>query len=236
MATLIARASPSRDTPDPPRPDLPVAFTLDDYIRLRPYAYHLTDRANLAPLLVERVLRPAAELLVEAGLPGEIRTRRPTLMDIEIGGVRVVLKDQRPLVFANTELADGWSEGDFVAYLNERVFFWPGSETGPVKHGARLFEAYDADAPVVIRVPTSDLLAANRALTPTFCAFNSGAPRMQQGRRVRRGPDLFTPADTFPRRASEVVEVAFCGPVALPESAEVRTHGHGWSRLAGPSV
>lgn len=209
-----------------------MTFDVSRFIGLRPFVYHLTDRANVPALVRSRSIRPAAELIRCSGATHWLSSRRASMVSIEIDGETVVLKDQRPLRFANAALADGWTPEDFVRHLNEHVFFWPGSDHGPVKHGERLFECYASDSPAVLRAPTAEVIAANPTLTPLFCAFNSGAPRMQRGQRVPRGPDLFLPAGQFPRSAGDVVELVFRGEVRLTESTSLRLPGADWQPLA----
>lgn len=157
-----------------------------------------------------------AELMLRAGRPDLIRWRRSDSVTVQLESGPVVIKDQRPLIEANLSLDGLWQLGDFVEYLNQHVFFWPGRADGPVTHGLRLLARYDASAPLVLRVATRDLVTANANGEPLFCAFNSGSPRQQKGQRVRRGPHLFAPAEIFARREREVVEVAFRSRVILP--------------------
>jgi hypothetical protein len=140
----------------------------------------------------------------------------------------IVLKDQKPLIEANTDLQGGWAFADFVRFLNEHVYFWPGTEQAPIGPGRRLLEHYESDGPLVLRIPTVDLLRSNSASQPLFCPFNSGAPRYNAGQRAPRGPNLFVNATLFPRRASEVVELAFAGSVVLPSTTQHRVAG-GWA-------
>jgi hypothetical protein len=142
----------------------------------------------------------------------------------------IVLKDQRPLIAANMEITSEWSLGEFVEYLNSFTYFWPGNDGGPIGPGQRLLDHYEADGPVVLRVPTLDLLRENALIQPEFCAFNSGAPRYHSGRRAIRGPHLFKTAAEFPRRAHEVVELAFRGDVNLPAATRLRIAGS-WEGL-----
>jgi hypothetical protein len=127
------------------------------------------------------------------------------------------------------ELTTGWTLSEFVQYLNGFTYFWPGQDRGPIGPGQRLLEHYESDGPIVLRAPTRDLLREND-FQPEFCSFNSGAPRYHSGKRAVRGPHLFTSAAAFPRRASEVVEVAFRGDVALPANTLLRSAG-GWEKL-----
>jgi len=210
-----------------------VPFAIDDFIRLRPFAYHVTSRQNLDPLRSSRRIRAAANLIRDADRLDLLGFRRAdeVVLDTSLG--QVVLKDQRPLIAANVRLADGWTLGDFVEYLNSYVYFWPGRDRGPIGPGQRLLDHYESEGPAVLRIPTADLLQANAATVPEFCPFNSGAPRFNAGRPAFRGPSLFMDADRFPRGASEVIELAFRGDVTLPSTTMVRS-ATGWSGLGEP--
>jgi len=195
---------------------------LDRFIQLRPFLYHVTARANQIALTRDRRIEPAAALFRRAGRTDLLRWRRPDAVTVQVDGDQIVIKDQRPLIEANLSLDGAWELADFVEYLNEHVFFWPGRSEGPIQAGVRLHGRYEASAPLVLRVPTRDLIEANPAVEPLFCPFNSGAPRHQGGRRARRGPRLFTPAADFPRRESEVIELAFRTAVGLPDTTQIR--------------
>ncbi len=207
-----------------------MAVDLARFTILRPFLFHVTARENLLPLQHTRQLEPAAALIRRAGRTDILGSRRRRAVDIEVDGFRIALKDQAPLIFANAELAGGWTPEDFVAHLNEHVYFWPGREEGPVKHGARLLDHYAADAPLVLRVPTPSLFITNPSVTPLFCEFNSGAPRMQHGKKVSRGPHTFSTAEAFPRSAADVVELVFQSAVRLPVETEVWLGGT-WAPL-----
>jgi hypothetical protein len=128
-------------------------------------------------------------------------------------------------------LTGGWSRRDLVAALNSRVFFWPGSQTGPNKYGRHLFGAYDPSKQTVLRVSFCDLIEANRRAPPYFCLFNSGAPRTVAGRKSPRGPDTFLTADAWPASPSKVAEISFLDSVSLPEATQVRDGMNGWQLL-----
>ena len=204
---------------------------IDRFIEIRPFAYHVTQRANLARLARSRRLYPAADLIRRSGELSVLRARRGDQRPLNVDGEAVVLQDQRPLILANAQLDPMWTEGDFIEFLNEHVFFWPGVKSGPIRYGARLLDHYEEQSPAVIRVCTATLLAENCLLTPLFCAFNSGAPRRQGGRCVRRGRDLFLPAATFPRSPGGAVELVFRGAVELPNGSEFATPAGHWVPL-----
>jgi hypothetical protein len=212
-----------------------MTFLLSEFTRLRPFAYHVTSRDNLPALRSSRRLRTTESLLRQAGRIDLLRQRRAQYVALETPDGVVVLKDQGPLIEANIALAEGWDFGDFVAFLNGFTFFWPGTDESPIGPGRRLLEHYEADGPLVLRARTTDLLEANRGVSPQFCPFNSGAPRYSAGQPAQRGPDLFTSASQFPRRASEVVELAFPTDVLLPATTEHRTTV-GWLCLFEPAL
>jgi hypothetical protein len=160
-----------------------------------------------------------------------IRKKREEAISIVVGCDSVVLKDQRPLVFANVALSPGWSAEDLIAHLNQHVYFWPGGLNGCVKTGVRFLNHYMGRQPAILRIPTKDLLDANHVQEPLFCPFNSGAPRMQAGVRVPRGPDLFQSAGQFPRTAGKVIELVFRSTVRLPDATELTESCGGWSNL-----
>lgn len=205
-------------------------FQLDEFIKLRPFAYHVTHRDNVDRLRASRRIRTAASVIHEAGAVHLIALRRDRDVVLHVSEGPVVLKDQHPLIAANIELHSEWSVADFVAYLNSFVYFWPGSDRGLIGAGHRLLSHYAADGPGVLRCQTADLFGANPQIEPEFCPFNSGAPRYHSGKRAYRGPNLFTTAAHFPRRASEVVELAFRGDIELPSSTQLRS-SVGWVSL-----
>lgn len=115
--------------------------------------------------------------------------------------------------------------------LNERVFFWPATAGGAIKHGERHARAYDSSEQVALRVGFRDLVDHNPECPPWFCRYNSGAPRVHNGRRSPRGPDTFQLAQDTPLVASLVAEVSFVGRVKLPTGVEFRTRDDAWRPL-----
>jgi|GEM_PF-4174458 len=51
---------------------------LEDFIKLRPFAYHLTARANLPAIERARRLDPAAIIFTQANRQDLLYTRRPS--------------------------------------------------------------------------------------------------------------------------------------------------------------
>lgn len=223
-------------------------FNIQRFIDIRSWLYHVTDRANLPRLKRLRTIETAAELLRLAGKEKEwLRVLRDEPLRLTIDGETAVLKDQGKLSFASTALL-GCTEGDFIEYLNQHVFFWPGRDDGAIGSGQRMELHYEQDgikniesiickerysplAPAILRVPTAALFDANRDQPPLFCDFNSGAPRHQPGGRVPRHLKMFVSCGDCPRAAGDVVEVVFRAAVTLTSETEVRQEDGRWQRL-----
>lgn len=140
----------------------------------------------------------------------------------------IILRDQDYLHNGHTKLTGGFSFADHVANVNRRIFFWPGTDDGPIVNGVNHFKRYKKEHPAIIRVALRSLLQANPLATPYFCKFNSGSPRTVNGRKSPRGPDTFLPSDAFDASPSKAVEVTFCTQIIIPRDTEV---GH---RPTGP--
>lgn len=185
------------------------------FMKVRPWLYHLTARSNLKLIVASRQLRPAAELLEEAGESHAKRQRRRESRMVVCGGEHVHVRDQAPLHEGNLKLSGNWSFGDFVDHLNQHVFLWPGTDAGPIDYGQRHFERYAQEDNVVLVFKTVDLFASQPNLKPRFSRYNSGSPRWSNGRPSPRGPDTFLTAHEFDGTPSSVVEVTFRGPLTL---------------------
>ena len=205
---------------------------VDRLIDLRPFLYHLTAGSNLAHVRRLRRLVAAGEILSQAGESSRIRVVRRGPLHVRWNGAEVELRDQDPFFAANVAFDPGHDEGDVLAMLNARVFFWPGGPAGPIEYGVRHFNRYASSKAAVIRVTFGDLLHANSGATPELCAYNSGAPRCSGGRKSPRGAGTFVAAARFPRSPAQVKEVTFVGSVVLPDSTEVaHAPGGPWSQL-----
>lgn len=186
-----------------------MAFTDNQYAVARPTLWHLTHQENL------HLIRQAGRLLPSALLdPDSVDTIR---RGRRVSSGKPVLRDQDLLHPACVELTGGWSMDEFLRDLSSRVFFWSGWHDRPVKPGRNAACRYTT-TDVIIRVPFADVAVAG---TPQFARCNSGATRMQHGRRVLRGPSTFQPATECMYGATQVVEVTFMGAVEMPSSAEV---------------
>lgn len=165
---------------------------------------------------------------MNAGRPEMVRTKRRQHEVVQVGGEAVHVRDQAPLHAGNTRLATDWTFEDFVQYLNEKVFFWPGTSDGPIAYGVRHYERYRVEAPAIIRVPTASIFDANCGFAPLFCRYNSGSPRCSNGQPSPRSLKTFSPADEVEFAAALVVEVVYEQAAVLPGDAEIG------QALAGP--
>jgi hypothetical protein len=190
-------------------------------ISQRPWLYHMTSRENLGIIRNDRRLKSAASLLASAGLASDARVRRRTHRRILVNGHECLLRDQAPLHPGNIALDDDSTFDDVVELLNRFVFFWPGTDAGPSDYGNRHFRRYESERPVVLRVPTADLMRSTTPRSVRLCRYNSGAPRCSGGRKSPRGRSTFIPMADFPDRVGDVVEVVVETSAILPSSTQL---------------
>lgn len=153
-------------------------------------------------------------------------------MPVTIGVDEVWIRDQRPLHAGNVGFRGGWTFEDLLMAINDKVFFWPGTYSGPISYGIRHYERYAADRPVLLRLRSSQVLIANSTTTPLFCRYNSGSPRWSNGVASPRGPETFVPCTRAVFSAAAVVEFVMSGEVAIPRCAEVALSFNGpWKPL-----
>ena len=144
----------------------------------------------------------------------------------------ILVRDQAPLHSGNLELPNGFSFADFIESINRNVFFWPGTEAGPISYGLRHFERYRQERPVLLRVDYQSLILSNPAAIPLFCKYNSGAPRCSNGKKSPRGLNTFLSAVAFNGTPSQVVEVTFRSAIKLPAGTKIGRHPNGpWHSL-----
>lgn len=209
-----------------------MAFLIDNFVRVRPYLYHLTARDNLPRIIRTGRLESAARILQAAGRPHLVRLKRPLHEIVHIAGESIHVRDQSPLHTGNTGLPDGWTFGDFLQHLNQKVFFWPGKNAGPIPYGIRHHGRYRGESLSIIRVSTASVIDANLSNPPLFCKYNSGSPRCSNGKPSPRSLDTFRTADRVDFRPADVVEVVFDDLVILPVDAQVGDLPTGpWSNL-----
>lgn len=205
------------------------SLLIEDYLRVRPYLYHLTHRRNLKHIRAMGRLFSASVLMEGSGKADLMRTPRRGPHPVTFAGREIVIRDQDYLYEGKMGLPKGYTFPDFVAHLNKRLFFWPGGEKHPVPSGIRHFERYANEKPVILRIDCKALLAKNSNVIPLFCRFNSGSPRCSppDGRKSTRGPDTFRSAAEFNEPPGRVVEVTFETEIVLPPGSEIASHPKG---------
>lgn len=196
-------------------------FPLEAFARVRPYLYHLSARSNASRIRRTQTLSCAAELLSAGGLDRVIRSKRAEGLHIEIDNERVHIRDQAPLYSGNVLLQQSYSFEDLIANLNSRVFFWPGTASGPNSSGQRHFSKYRGELPVVLRVPFLSALKSNPGGEPLFSKYNSGSPRCSGGKGSPRGTSTFVLASVAKFTPSVVVEVTFLRRMLLPADTQI---------------
>jgi hypothetical protein len=205
-----------------------MSFTFEEFGNRRPYLYHVIARRNLCGLRATRVLYSAATLAKRAGRDDTIAERRRSSAAVCVDGRVAVLRDQAPLSMGSVCFEGGWGRASLLRALGEHVFFWPGTEQGPVRCGRNHFAKY-AESDVVLRLPFSAVADQK----PMFCRFNSGAPRCSGGRKSPRGPNTFADAASCSFAPASVVEVVFRSELRLPdETAVLSTPTGSWRRFS----
>ncbi len=199
------------------------------FAKTRPFLWHLTAAKNIDRIIEMNRLDCAATILRDAGRNELIRKPRCEDKDDlthRVNGETVIVRDQAPLCHHKKVqwTHDGWTLKDYVKYLNGFVFFFPGTEKGPVKRSEGFVKIYKQQQALCI--PTEDLFMANQGTPPQFSCCNSGAPSLRLNC-PRRGPDIFVCGKKFEDKGkgkgipSKVVEVAFRCRVDLPDPLEV---------------
>ena len=204
-------------------------LTLNDLSLLRPFVFHVCGIVNFTSIQASRSLKSVAQLL--EGTPQEhlLHGRRSASSVVWVEGRRIEVRDHRPLALGSLKLPDGYSVQDFINELNSRVFFWVGTEAGPVPSGRRHIGRYSSEGEVrVLRIPLPGLLEHNSARTAevTFC--NSGSARHNGGLPAYRSPATFQRPKEAERSAAAVVELTYRTEANLPSATLYA------SNLAGP--
>jgi hypothetical protein len=165
-----------------------MSFDFDRFRAIRPFAYHLTARSNLPVIEKLGRLLCSATLLEMSHCEHLAKTRRIRHETIHIPDGAVAIRDQKPLAFGAIQFDPDWNERRFISHVNDHVFLWPGTESGPISHGQNHFARYETEMPIILRFPMSHV----KALSPTFSRYNSGAPRCSSGKRSPRGSGRFS--------------------------------------------
>jgi len=128
-----------------------MSFKLEEFIRRRPFLYHLTTQSNIASIKSAGELYSATTLIQSAGRERSLRTKRAISVRLTVNGLVITLRDQEPLHAGNIQLQHGWTFGDIDEMLNNHVYFWPGD--------SRILTRFEPKSP-------SKFLAASEGLEP----------------------------------------------------------------------
>jgi len=197
----------------------------------RPFLYHLTSKSNLRSITSSRTLLSTSVLLEQAddhGVNSYLRSRRKDHLPIEIGGRKILIRDQRPLSEKALPkcLEGGLTPEDYYELLNNRVFLW-----ATLTRLCRHHDRYRSEDPVLMRFPTTEILRLNPNVE--FSRLNSGATRANSylgGIAPRRGRETFKLAEDYGHGISSIVEVTVRQRCLLPTRFESASNPEGpWS-------
>ena len=209
---------------------------LDDIVMHWTYCYHVTFETNLASICQSHILCPAQSLLKQANRHDFLRRRRARNLLLRVEGRDILIRNQYPLAPESLDLGATGTLEEYVECLNSYVYFWPGTASGPVDDGIRMFYRTNGTPSVVIRIPTCALINANQASSVYVSTCNTGAAWTAQGLRSRRSPEVFQPFDEFSERPANIQEICFAGRVCLPEQTGYSISLSGpWRTLCGQS-
>lgn len=209
-------------------------MNVENFIKLRPYLYHLTDRENRDNILNKQRLLSTSYIVENSNIVDKLAfltSRRLGHTEIFINETKYKIRDQRPIsmLALGKCVTDGWSAADFIKHLNDRTFFWP-----TIKRLNTHYQRYKIEEPIIIRVKTESLFVLND--TPKFCRLNSGATRANSylgGVAPARGANSFLTADQYSRTPGTVVEVTFDNFCDLPSSIWLGSTPYGpWEKMS----
>jgi hypothetical protein len=180
-----------------------------------PYCYHVTSGTNLNSIYRARTLLPAATIIREAGQHSIGKERRTEDIILRLKGYDVLVRNQNPLNPEALDLAPGELLEDYVSCLNSRVFFWPGTTSGPVDDGVRMCNQAAAGS-IILRVPCRSLVSANPSADVYISRCNTGAAWLDKGQKSRRGRAVFERINTFSGNPASIQEISFVDDIQLP--------------------
>jgi len=198
-------------------------MNVDEFARQWPYCFHVSFSVNLGLIQTSGCLYSANTLLSIAGEARSCRRRTAEKM-IRVRGQTVVLRNQRALNPEAVDLPCDCSLSDYVAFLNERTYFWPGTSIGPVADGIRLLAVHGWSMPaVIIRVESKSLMQANEHASIQVATCNTGATWVDGSGKSRRSLDLFCRLPEYSDDPQSIVEVSFVDVARLPRCSEYST-------------
>ncbi|MFK8015712.1 MAG: hypothetical protein AB8G17_09760 [Gammaproteobacteria bacterium] len=200
-------------------------FTIDRFLKLRPFVYHTTSARSFITIQNDGLLKSATKMLEGTKFENVLEERRSDSIEFEIDGKTVILRDNRPLLPGSLALPDGWSLADWLRELNSWVFLWPGDSERPIGRGRSHYARYAAQSDVIVlRLPLVDLTSTNPDNPLYLTSCNSGAARHHNGRPATRGPRIFQTPSSACFAARDSVEVTFRDSIRIPDGATWATN------------
>lgn len=179
-------------------------LSLERFVRLRPWLFHLTAASNVSRIERLARLECASNLLEAAGQADAAWQRRREHLRVRIGNESIHIRDQAPL--KERLLAPGSLDlSGVVRMLNDRVYFWPGTEAGPIFSGRSHFARYLNEDCRVLVVNTREVIGAN-AERLQWARCNSGSPG--RAPQIRDGRTFLSP-ENFEDTPGAVIECVF---------------------------
>jgi hypothetical protein len=193
---------------------------IEQFIKLRPFLYHLTDRRNLDNIFQTKMIYSTIDLVKKSNLSEVeqkvlLMNKRKSHSAIPLGDRIIYIRDQNPILENNLKktLTKGWKVSDFYMLLNSRVFFWP-----TIDRLNRHYKRYLNEHPIILRVKTSEIIELN--INPEFSRLNTGATRSNakwNGGPPARGENTFYRMDKYPHANGSIAEVTFVDFCKLPK-------------------
>lgn len=197
---------------------------LEKYEALRPCLWHLTTRANWIAIRKhadggDYTLSSTASLHAAAESPPfELEAAREEGQELTLPWGTAQVRDQRQLANAEKRLSfpEGWDLGRYCGWLNQFVFFWPGTQDAPsMPSGKKYFRYHLRQTDVkltFLKVDAGKVLTRLKA-EALFSPAHSGPPPGRK-KTVERSPDIFVSASEIDV-PSDVIEVAFRDALVL---------------------
>jgi hypothetical protein len=213
-------------------------MNINAFIVVRPYLYHLTDRANLDHIVHTQSILSTKRIIEISGIQnGEsfLRSQRSKHEIIPVGDKNIKIRDQRPISIKALSkcLADDWNPADFIEHINKRVFFWCSLD-----RLLRHFNRYIKEQPKILKCRTKDIIDRNGGKVE-YCGIDSGSTRPNYrlgGSGEYRGPDTFLPYHRYNQAPRSVVEVTVLEYCDLPSEFYVSDSPRGpWQKIKNPA-
>jgi hypothetical protein len=196
------------------------------------HCYHVTATMNLRSICHLGLLLPATTLFRLTNREDLLNGRRTQDVRLQLRGLQVLVRNQIPLDPDSIDVCLPETFESYVACLNERVFFWPGTASGPTEDGVKMFQPTFGVNSAIIRIPSCSLFESNAGTLPHLSTCNTGAVWIMNGEKSRRGGCVFQNLASFEDSPGKIEEISIVGPVNLPDDSEYSPRfGESWRSL-----